>query len=201
MPIIQSFAQLQKNYGKEGAEIIIDNTQLTVFGGFAPNSESAQILSKAMGSRTALTGSVTQSKGEGSRSLQMIERPLMTPDELKALPKGTFIVMKTGSHPMKTRLKLFFEWGIAFGKPYQAEEHGNRTVAYAAKDELLQAIQARYPKPKTQNPDSEIPEGAIPVGAEDLVPSPKPPKRGRSIRLHPHPRPQPHQRRPPEQEV
>ena len=30
VPIIQSFAQLQKNYGKEGAEIIIDNTQLTV---------------------------------------------------------------------------------------------------------------------------------------------------------------------------
>ncbi len=45
VPIIQSFAQLQKNYGKEGAEIIIDNTQLTIFGGFAPNSESAQILS------------------------------------------------------------------------------------------------------------------------------------------------------------
>ena len=40
VPIIQSFAQLEKNYGKEGAEIIIDNTQLTVFGGFAPNSEN-----------------------------------------------------------------------------------------------------------------------------------------------------------------
>lgn len=79
-----------------------------MFGGFAPNSESAQILSKAMGSRTALTGSVTQSKGEGSRSLQMIERPLMTPDELKALPKGTFIVTKTGFYPIKVKLKLFF---------------------------------------------------------------------------------------------
>ena len=44
--IIQSFAQLQKNYGKEGCEIITDNTQLIIFGGFAPNSESAQILSK-----------------------------------------------------------------------------------------------------------------------------------------------------------
>lgn len=116
VPIIQSFAQLQKNYSKEGAEIIIDNTQLTVFGGFAPNSESAQILSKAMGSRTALTGSVTQSKGEGSRSLQMIERPLMTPDELKALPKGTFIVTKTGFYPIKVKLKLFFKWGIRFEK-------------------------------------------------------------------------------------
>ena len=42
VPIIQSFSQLEKNYGKEGAEIIIDNTQLTIFGGFAPNSTSAE---------------------------------------------------------------------------------------------------------------------------------------------------------------
>ena len=42
VPIIQSFAQLEKNYGKEGADVIIDNTQLTIFGGFAPNSTSAE---------------------------------------------------------------------------------------------------------------------------------------------------------------
>ena len=108
VPIIQSFAQLEKNYGKEGAEIIIDNTQLTVFGGFAPNSESAQTLSKSLGSKTVLSGSISQSKNDPSRSLQMIERPLMTPDELKALPKGTFVVTKTGFYPMQVKLKLFF---------------------------------------------------------------------------------------------
>ena len=101
VPIIQSFAQLKKNYGEEGAEIIIDNTQLTVFGGFAPNSESAQVLSKSLGSRTVLSGSVSQGKNDPTRSLQMIERPLMTPDELKSLPKGTFIVTKTGFYPIK----------------------------------------------------------------------------------------------------
>ena len=52
VPIIQSFAQLQKNYGKEGSSIIIDNCQDILFGGFAPNSESADILSKALGNRT-----------------------------------------------------------------------------------------------------------------------------------------------------
>lgn len=52
VPIIQSFAQLEKNYGKEGADVIIDNTQLTIFGGFAPNSTSAETISKALGSRT-----------------------------------------------------------------------------------------------------------------------------------------------------
>lgn len=112
VPIIQSFAQLDKNYGKEGAEIIVDNTQLTIFGGFAPNSSSAEILSKALGSRTVMSGSVSRGKNDPSQSLQMIERPLMTPDELKSLPKGHFIVMKTGTHPMRVKLKLFFKWGI-----------------------------------------------------------------------------------------
>lgn len=38
VPIIQSLAQLEKNYGKEGAEILTDNCQDTIFGGFAPTA-------------------------------------------------------------------------------------------------------------------------------------------------------------------
>ncbi len=144
VPIIQSFAQLEKNYRKEGAEIIVDNTQLTLFGGFAPNSESAQILSKAMGSRTVLSGSVSRGKNDPSQSLQMIERALMTPDELKSMPKGQFIVMKTGFYPMKVRLRLFYEWGITFGDPYTVPEQGNRKVEYADKEELLDEVYKRY---------------------------------------------------------
>ena len=128
VPIIQSFAQLEKNYGKEGADVIIDNTQLTIFGGFAPNSTSAEVLSKALGSRTVMSGSVSRSKNDPSQSLQMIERPLMTPDELKSLPKGTFVVMKTGFYPMKVKLKLFFKWGIKFEEQYEVMENGNREV-------------------------------------------------------------------------
>ena len=147
VPIIQSFAQLERNYGKEGADIIVDNTQLTIFGGFAPHSSSVDALSKALGSRTALSGSVSRGKKDPSQSLQMIERPLMTPDELKSMPKGQFVVMKTGCYPMKVRLKLFFHWGIQFGKPYTAPERGNRKVAYADKAELVEAILAKYLPP------------------------------------------------------
>ena len=143
--IIQSFAQLQKNYGKEGCEIITDNTQLTVFGGFAPNSESAQVLSKALGSRTVQSGSVNRGKNDPSQSLQMIERALMTPDELKSLPKGTFVVMKTGFHPMQVKLKLFFKWGIVFPKEYYTvADKGNRRVVYASKNQLEDEIVKQY---------------------------------------------------------
>jgi len=140
IPIIQSFAQLDKNYGKEGSEIITDNCQLTIFGGFAPNSETAQVLSKALGSRTVMSGSISRGKNDPSQSLQMIERPLLTADELKSLPKGNFVVMKTGVHPMKTRLRLFLDWGITFEKPYETEEKSHRKVYYANKEELEENI-------------------------------------------------------------
>lgn len=144
VPIIQSFAQLEKNYGKEGADVIIDNTQLTIFGGFAPNSTSAEMLSKALGSRTVMSGSVSKGKDNPSQSLQMIERPLMTPDELKSLPKGTFVVMKTGFYPMKVKLKLFFKWGIEFEGKYEVMENGNREVHYANRSELFNNIIQTY---------------------------------------------------------
>lgn len=112
----------------------------TIFGGFAPQSQTAEVLSKALGSRTVLSGSISKGKNDPSQSLQMIERPLMTPDELKSIPKGQFVVMKTGSHPMRTRLRLFLDWGITFGEPYLLEEKAARTVAYANKEELEDAV-------------------------------------------------------------
>ena len=65
-----------------------------------------------------------------------MERPLLTPDELKSIPKGNFIVQKTGQHPMRTRLRLFLEWGITFEKPYIVPERADRAVAYANREDL-----------------------------------------------------------------
>ena len=84
----------------------------------------------------------------------MIERPLMTPDELKSLPKGNFIVMKTGCYPMKVKLKLFFKWGIEFEEPYEMIEQGNREVKYANKNELIDEIIRKY-HPEWMDPDEE----------------------------------------------
>ena len=167
--IIQSFAQLDKNYGREGQEIITDNTQLTIFGGFAPNSQSAEILSKALGEQTVLSGTVSHGRDK-SQSLQMIGRPLMTPDELKSMPKGQFIVMKTGTHPMISPLKLYFKWGIEFEEPYILEDKGARKVTYMSKDGLMREVEMKYPQKKKILPvefdvefDEELPKRRKPL--------------------------------------
>ena len=144
VPIIQSFGQLKKNYGEEGSEIIIDNCQDTIFGGFAPNSKTADVLSQALGSRTVMSGSINRGKNDPSQSLQMMERPLMTADELKSIPKGSFVVMKTGTHPMKTKLRLFLDWGITFDGVYTVPEKSHRKVAYADKQTLEQNIVRKH---------------------------------------------------------
>ena len=149
--IIQSFAQLEQNYGKQGMEIITDNTQLTVFGGFAPNSQSAEVLSKALGEQTVLSGSVSQGRDK-SQSLQMIGRPLMTVDELKSMPKGQFIVMKTGTHPMISKLKLFFKWDIKFEEEYKLPDKTARAVSYKERDELIKDVEVKYPQKKKEIP-------------------------------------------------
>ena len=80
----------------------------------------------------------------------MAERALLSPDELKSLPKGEFVVMKTGTHPMRTKLPLYFKWGIKFEEPYQTPERAQREVYYAGKEELLMNIKkslCSQPKP------------------------------------------------------
>ena len=114
-----------------------------MFGGFAPNSESADILSKALGNRTVMSGSISRGKNDPSQSLQMMSRPLMSPDELKTLPKGHFILAKTGNCPMQTRLPLFLKWGITFGDAYEVAEQAARPVVYADRFELEQEILRR----------------------------------------------------------
>lgn len=152
VPMIQSIAQLQKNYGKEGADIIIDNCQDSLFSGFAPTSETAKTLSEALGQRTVLSGSITKGKNDPSQSLQMIGRPLMTPDELKSLKKGCFIVTKTGVSPMQTRLQLFTKWGITFDEPYRIPEQVTRKVRYADKDKLLDRINLLFHQDDEETP-------------------------------------------------
>jgi len=116
----------------------------TIFGGFAPNSDTADTLSKSLGNQTVMSGYVTTGKNDPSQSLQMIGRDLMTPDELKALPKGSFIVTKTGTHPMQTKLELFFKWGITFDA--KIAENSARKVEYASADALKNAILKKHPR-------------------------------------------------------
>ena len=76
------------------------------------------------------------------------------------MPKGQFVVMKTGAYPMKVRLKLFFEWGISFVKPYEVKKNAERKVEYAEKKELIERIIEKYsPDLKSEETGKPKPNG------------------------------------------
>ena len=98
----------------------------------------------------------------------MIERPLMTPDELKSMRKGSFIVAKTGVHPMKSQLRLFLDWGIRFGTPYEMPEKAQRPVAYADKQTLEEnIIRSQYASQiEDDDPGSDSMAGGVTQGMQ-----------------------------------
>lgn len=188
----EDFNNLLRGLGQDAMDIV-DNTQITLFGGFAPNSSSADTLSKALGSRTVMSGSVSRSKNDPSESLQMMERPLLTPDELKSLPKGDFVVMKTGVHPMRVHLKLFFKWGIEFDKnhPYTVAENGNRKVQYANKAELMDGIVKKYHPEALLESDVAGDGSGMTESMQTEAKNHQPPKRNTSRSRQPKPLPEP----------
>lgn len=146
VPVIQGMAQLETNYGREGADNIINNCQMTMFSGFAPQSKDADELSKALGNRTVMTGSVSSNKmgGNVNKTLQMMQQPLMSADQIRRLNKGKFILMKTSMRPAQTTLHFFKKLGIEYNArtSYTAAKRTVRKVEYASKESLDKSITA-----------------------------------------------------------
>lgn len=155
VPVIQGSAQLETNYGHEGADNINNNCQMTMFSGFAPQSKDAENLSKALGNRTIMTGSVSSNRmgGNSSRTLQMMQQPLMSPEKIRSLKQGQFILMKTGLSPARFTLDFFFDIGITFEEnlKYNASKHKAKTVFYASKESLEKSIVENQASRKRNN--------------------------------------------------
>ena len=119
-------------------------------------------------------------------------RPLLTPDELKSLPKGDFVVMKTGVHPMRVHLKLFFKWGIEFDKdhPYTVAENGNRRVQYANKAELMDGIVRKYHPEALLEGDASGEGGEMTEPKQTEAKNHQPPKSNRNRSRQPKPLPE-----------
>lgn len=160
-PMIQSLEQLNENYGDKGGQIIMDCCTNALFGSFAPLSKGAEEVSRALGTRTVQSGSVSNS-GNGigpsnsSKNLQLAQSQLMTAEKIKTMPEDQWILTKTRTHPLLTVLKRFTEWGIKLDAPYCVPEHSARQVLYANKNQLKAAILERHPQAHGQ-PEDDIP--------------------------------------------
>lgn len=95
---IQSLAQLNNIYGKEVAQIILDNSGLVYLK--TNTMETAEEVSKRLGKKTIESHSISQSLSftdyNGNKSLSLMGRDLLTPDEVKNLHYKTIIFPNIG---------------------------------------------------------------------------------------------------------
>ena len=90
---IQSFSQLDNVYGKEVAQIILDNCGLIYLK--TNTQDTAEAISKRLGKKTIESNSISQSISimdyKGNKSTSLMARDLLTPDEVKQLHYKTII--------------------------------------------------------------------------------------------------------------
>ncbi len=152
--ILQGISQLNDRYGKDVAETMFNSCHDTIAGAFGPLSQDAEFISKQLGSRTAQTGSVTTDgkTGEQSVSEQMMEVPLMAPNELREMPRGEYVLLKTFCRSARTRMPLFTDWGITLEEKYHVPERPLRDIEYMDVKELID----RLKKKTGRNTQSEV---------------------------------------------
>ena len=90
---IQSFSQLDNVYGKDVAQIILDNCGLIYLK--TNTQDTAEAISKRLGKQTIESNSISQSISfldfKGNKSVSLMARDLLTPDEVKQLHYKTII--------------------------------------------------------------------------------------------------------------
>ena len=95
---IQSLSQLDNVYGKEVAQIILDNSGMAYLK--TNTMETAEAISKRLGRMTLESSSISQSVSltnyNGNKSTSLIGRDLLTPDEVKNLHYKTIIFPNIG---------------------------------------------------------------------------------------------------------
>ncbi len=110
---LQDESQLELVYGREAAKVVSHVVQTRLYS-HLPADETAQRLSKELGQYTVTTQSVTNGDHTGSSSQSTTGRPLLSHDEIAALPVGTWLVQVNGCHPIVAKLSTYDRvWPLA----------------------------------------------------------------------------------------
>lgn len=146
--ILQNLAQL-KNLYKESWETIVGNTDVTLFLGGKEYSTLEQ-LSKWIGNTTVYYLNLTENRGANSswsKSNQILQRPLLSPDEIGRLKRDECLVHIRGEH-------------IFRDQKYQLDKHPNFKLT-ADYDESLffdatEIVKANRERIKVENEKDRI---------------------------------------------
>ncbi len=98
---LQSFSQLSRIYGRDAAQVIVDNCATKVFLAGA-DIETAEMVSRSLGELT-----VTE-QAEDGREIKT-QRRLLYPDEIRQIDRNEQLIITSNKKPLKTKRYFYTE--------------------------------------------------------------------------------------------
>ncbi|MFG3255284.1 type IV secretory system conjugative DNA transfer family protein [Streptomyces sp. NPDC048172] len=111
--ILQSYRQGQRVWGETGMDALWSAATIKLIGSGIDDADFADKLSRLAGDHDVQTLSVSSSDSGHSSSVSMRQERVLPPDKIRALPKGSALLLATGVRPALLDLKPWYREGDA----------------------------------------------------------------------------------------
>ncbi|MBC7273862.1 MAG: TraM recognition domain-containing protein [Streptomyces sp.] len=106
--LLQSYRQGSRVWGEAGMDALWSAATIKLLGAGLDDADFVEKISKLVGNSDIRTPSVTRSKEGVSRSYSYRLDPVLPADRIRALPKGTALLLATGVRPALIRLRPWY---------------------------------------------------------------------------------------------
>ncbi|MCX4564512.1 TraM recognition domain-containing protein [Streptomyces phaeochromogenes] len=107
--LLQSYRQGSRVWGEAGMDALWSAATVKLLGAGLDDADFVEKVSKLVGQRDVSTLSVSKSRDGTSRSTSFRLDPILPPDRIRALPKGTALLLATGVKPALIRLRPWYK--------------------------------------------------------------------------------------------
>ncbi|MEU1980413.1 TraM recognition domain-containing protein [Nocardia sp. NPDC019395] len=123
MTVLQSWAQGARCWGEDGMNALWSAANIKVFGSGVDDANFLRERSEAIGEHSAISASVSESKGSKSYSRSLGSSKTFTVQALATLPRGRAIVFSSGAPPVLVRTVPWWEGEYASQVKKSIEQH------------------------------------------------------------------------------
>lgn len=113
MTFLQSKAQAEKVWGREGVEAMVSSSNFHIYGGGIDDDRYLDQLSKLVGHHRVASSSTSSSTTGGSRSQQWSRERILDVEDLAAMPVDRCLIMSSGNSPVLASKVFWQESGLA----------------------------------------------------------------------------------------
>ncbi|MEF9915590.1 TraM recognition domain-containing protein [Streptomyces sp. P5-A9] len=107
--LLQSYRQGARVWGDVGMDALWSAATIKLLGAGLDDADFVQKVSTLVGQHDVRTPSISRSKDGTSRSYSYRQESILPPDKIRALPKGTALLLATGVRPALIRLRPWYK--------------------------------------------------------------------------------------------